>query len=83
MFGAQCMRPIAYVEAEHFGGIGTQAHALISGSDADARVIVSEDAINDGLGWLHVQACGDKDGFDTIGLGRHRETDLRTVGGVQ
>jgi len=75
--------PVAYVEAEFFGGSGTQAHALISGTDADARVTVSENAINDALSWLGVQACGGKDKFDSVGLGKHRETDLWIVSSDQ
>ncbi|MFL6634900.1 MAG: hypothetical protein ACJ8HJ_21560 [Massilia sp.] len=68
-------RPVAYIEAELFGGSGAQAHVLISQDGTDAGVNVSDDAINDALVWLGVQPCDGKDRFDTVGLGKHRETD--------
>jgi hypothetical protein len=68
-------RPVAYVEAEFFGGSGAQAHALISQSGACLGVNVSNDAINYALAWLGVQPRDGKDRFDTVGLGQHRETD--------
>jgi len=68
-------RPVAYIEAEFFGGSGAQAHVLISQNGASAGVNVSDDAINDALAWLGVQPRDDKDRFDTVGLGKHRETD--------
>lgn len=68
-------RPGAYIEAEFFGGSGAQAHVLISQNGASAGVNVSGDAINDALAWLGVEPQDGKDHFDTVGLGKHRETD--------
>jgi hypothetical protein len=68
-------RPVAYIEAEFFGGSGAQAHVLISQNGAGAGVNVSDNAINDALAWLGVQPRDGKDRFDTVGLGKHRETD--------
>lgn len=68
-------RPVAYIEAESFGGSGAQAHVLISEYGAGAGVNVSDRAINDALAWLGVQPRNGKDQFDTVGLGKHRETD--------
>jgi hypothetical protein len=67
--------PAAYIEAEFFGGSGVQAHVLISQHGAGVGVDVSDDAINDALAWLGVQPRDGKDRFDTVGLGKHRETD--------
>lgn len=74
--------PVAYVEAEIFGGSGTQAHTLIpaGGGGTDALVSVSNDAINSALEWLGVWPLDGKDRFDTVGLGKHRETDSWVVG---
>jgi hypothetical protein len=68
-------QPVAYIEAEYFGGSGAQAHVLISPNGVDAGFNVSDDAINDALAWLGVQPHDGKDRFDTVGLGKHRETD--------
>lgn len=76
-------RPAAYVEAEYYGGSGAQAHVLISQNGADASVNVSDNAINDALAWLGVQPYDGKDGFDTVGLDKHRETDAWLASGDQ
>jgi len=76
-------RPVAYIEAEFFGGSGAQAHVLISQTAASAGVNVSGDAINDALAWLGVHPCDGKDRFDTVGLGKHRETDAWLASGDQ
>jgi len=68
-------QPVAYIEAEFFGGSGVQAHVLISQNSADLGVNVSGDAINNALAWLGVQPRDGKDPFDTVGLGKQRETD--------
>ena len=72
--------PVAYVEAEIFGGSGTQAHTLIPAGGTDVLVSVSNDAINSALEWLGVWPLDGKDRFDTVGLGKHRETDSWVVG---
>lgn len=72
--------PVAYVEAEIFGGSGTQAHALFPAGGADPLVSVSEDAINLALEWLGVLPLDGKDRFDTVGLAEQRDTDSWMVG---
>jgi hypothetical protein len=61
--------PVAYVEAEYFGGVGEQRATLW-------RDGVAEDlpALNEALRALGVRRTGGRDEFDTIGLGRHRTT---------
>ena len=64
----------AYVEAEFFGGAGTQGFALYeNGAPASAPTVHAE-AINQALRWLGVRHESNKDEFDTIGLGTHRST---------
>jgi len=71
--------PLAYIEAELFGGSGMQAHVLMpapgADADADAMMRVSDDAINRALSWLGVTPVHGKDEFATVGLDKHRETD--------
>lgn len=66
---------IAYIEAEYFGGEGTQAHILIDKDGEVKTAIATSDAINEALKWFGVQSVGKADEFDTIGLGRYRDTD--------
>jgi hypothetical protein len=66
---------VAYVEAEVFGGAGTQAHALYSAGKAVGPVVVSDSAINEALRHIGVVKRGATDEFDAIGLGQHRDTD--------
>jgi len=67
--------PVAYIEAELFGGGGTQAHALFPAPGIDAVIRIADDAINQALGWLGVTAGDGKDEFTTAGLGKYRDTD--------
>jgi hypothetical protein len=66
---------LAYVEAEVFGGTGTQAHALFSAGQVIGQALVSDVAINEALRHVGVQKGRTGDEFDTAGLGRHRDTD--------
>lgn len=66
---------VAYVEAEYFGGTGTQAHALYSRGKAVGAVVVSDSAINEALCHIGVEKGGAADEFDAVGLGRYRNTD--------
>ncbi|MYM28910.1 hypothetical protein GTP58_11305 [Duganella sp. CY15W] len=66
---------IAYIEAEYFGGEGTQAHILIDKDGEVKTAIATSDAINEALKWLGVPSGGKADEFDTIGLGRYRDTN--------
>jgi hypothetical protein len=79
---------VAYVEAEFFGGRGTQSaiawqggtivvgplHTQTHDGEEDGYVTTAELAINTVLRAFGVVAVGDNDEFDSLGLGRHRET---------
>jgi hypothetical protein len=73
--GMSARGPVAYIEAEFFGGYGTQAHALIPAPGADPVILVADDAINRALLWLGVRPLNGQDAFTTVGLGKHRDTD--------
>ncbi|MEU8611429.1 hypothetical protein AB0C29_25920 [Actinoplanes sp. NPDC048791] len=75
---------VAYVEAEFFGGVGTQRAALwMSGRLALGPLFVGEDEhfapagspISQVLARLGAGREGHHDEFDAIGLGRHRHTE--------
>ena len=66
---------VAYLEAESFGGPVLQASALFDHGSMVAPVLVDSHAINAALRYLGVVAPPDLDEFDTVGLGRHRDTD--------
>jgi hypothetical protein len=76
--------PVAYVEADYFGGVGTQiaavwdAGALVLGplAEPETRTAPTRSTpISQALRRLGVSAHGHVDEFDAIGLGRHRDTD--------
>jgi hypothetical protein len=58
---------VAYIEAEFFGGVGTQASVVWKDGRMVQPVIVSADAINLALSALGVQAATDEDEFATLG----------------
>ncbi|EOD66602.1 hypothetical protein [Amycolatopsis vancoresmycina] len=75
--------PVAYVEADYFGGSGTQAAQLWDGGQvvlgplhlAEGKPIPAEGSpISRALRWLGVVKGEHFDEFDAAGLGRHRET---------
>ena len=66
---------LAYIEAEFFGGAGTQAHVLFSEGKVIGQAVVSESAINDALRYLGVAKGEAHDEFEAVGLGQHRDTD--------
>ncbi|MGW4948193.1 hypothetical protein ACWEOZ_42135 [Actinoplanes sp. NPDC004185] len=75
--------PVAYVEAEFFGGVGTQRAALWRGGRlALGPLSVGEDEhfapagspISQVLARLGVSPGEHHDEFDAAGLGRHRDT---------
>src|SRR5262249_47488117 len=70
-----CHGTVAYIEAEIFGGMGTQAHAIFNGGAALGPAVVSEFAINEALHALGVRTSGAFDEFGAVGLGKHRHTD--------
>jgi len=84
---ASIIAPIAYIEAELFGGAGTQAAIIwqdgkivygpfVSGTDPFVmeKLPMREWAFNAALRVLGVTADNGKDEFDTVGLGLHRQT---------
>jgi hypothetical protein len=66
--------PVAYVEAEFFGGEGGQSSIAWINGNVSFGPEHSRDAINNVLRHLGVQATGNSDEFDALGLGRHRHT---------
>jgi hypothetical protein len=76
--------PIAYVEAEFFGGVGTQASTVWESRAVRMRpyyvdtehddVKLQKMPINRALGLLGVERANHLDEFDALGLGRHRHT---------
>jgi hypothetical protein len=65
--------PILYAEAEFFGGVGEQHAVLWQGGEG--TVLDAEPGpINAALRVLGVRRTGDRDEFDSVGLGRHRST---------
>jgi hypothetical protein len=72
--------PIAYIEAEFFGGIGGQRAVVWSGGLQVIEPIHSKHAINQALRFLGVQVGDAHDEFDAVGLGRHRNTRDWTEG---
>src|SRR3954471_15996024 len=63
---------LAYVEAEFFGGDGTQAMFLAEHGSVVVGPKVGPHAINEALQALGVRPDGHHDEFDAIELGRHR-----------
>jgi hypothetical protein len=66
--------PVAYVEAEFFGGLGGQAAVAWSEGSQSLGPIHAKDAINQALRFLGVRPDGAHDEFDAVGLGRYRNT---------
>lgn len=65
----------AYVEAEFFGGAGTQACITWETNGNSSEALVDSHAINTALKFLGV-FCGEfRDEFDALGLGQHRRTE--------
>ena len=65
---------VAYVEAEFFGGIGSQSATVWSGGVEVLAPVHGYDAINQALRALGTRSEPSSDEFDTVGLGRHRHT---------
>ena len=66
---------VAYIEAEFFGGEGTQGSALWSNGDMIEKPWVGEYAINIPLREMGVEKGDYFDRFEALGLGRCRSTD--------
>ncbi len=66
---------VAYVEAEFFGGDGTQACVTWDSARQVSQPLVDDRAINIALRFLGVMVGDHHDEFDALGLGRYRGTD--------
>ena len=76
--------PVTYVEADYFGGSGTQSAQVWVGGQvvlgplhlaAGKPIPAGGSPISRALRWLGVVKGEHFDEFDAAGLGRHRETD--------
>ncbi|MGE3802534.1 MAG: hypothetical protein AB7H80_16070 [Candidatus Kapaibacterium sp.] len=67
--------PVAYIEAEFFGGTGGQSAIVWSGGWRVLEPIHAENAINQVLRFFGIRVDGAHDEFAAVGLGRHRNTD--------
>jgi hypothetical protein len=65
---------IAYIEAEIFGGVGTQAYVYAETGKLSSAV-VGDRAINAALRLLGVVSKPGFDEFDSVGLGRSRSVE--------
>ncbi|MEW8074121.1 MAG: hypothetical protein AB2826_27315 [Candidatus Thiodiazotropha sp.] len=65
----------AYVEAEFFGGEGTQGCALFENGKVKETAQENRSAINHALSWLGISPEGEQDEFTVAGLGMHRNTE--------
>ncbi len=68
-------RKLAYIEAEYFGGQGSQASLQFANGLLVDPPLLNAEAINQVLRWLGVHCADDLDEFDTVGLGVHRDTE--------
>jgi hypothetical protein len=66
---------VAYIEAEFFGGEGTQSSMIFENGNIVSDSIVSANAINLALQHLGVARLSFPDEFDALGLGRCRDTE--------
>jgi hypothetical protein len=66
---------VAYIEAEFFGGEGTQACNLYENGIEVEMPMISTSAINYALQWLGVKCDKGMDEFETFGLDAHRNTE--------
>jgi len=67
--------PVAYIEAEFFGGVGGQSAVVWSEGKRVLGPIHDQHAINQALRVLGVRPDGSHDEFDAVDLGRNRDTD--------
>ena len=78
--------PVAYLEAEYFGGTGEQHAVLWRGGEPRSFSSELPGAINIALGALGARRLPSghegrlQDEFDSVGLGRHRHTEDWTPG---
>lgn len=68
--------PVAYVETDYFGGVGTQASVAWSNARELAAPLSAESGvINEALRLIGVIAQDGRDEFDAVGLSRHRDNE--------
>jgi hypothetical protein len=65
----------AYVEAEFFGGAGTQGCALFQEGRRTEDIQIHGKAVNHALRFLGVSVAGEYDEFAALGLGKFRDAD--------
>lgn len=65
----------AYIEAEFFGGEGMQVSMVFENGKIISDAVVSKNAINLALQFLGVTKSSSFDEFETLGLGKHRDTE--------
>ncbi|MEK4661458.1 hypothetical protein MHH93_06135 [Priestia sp. FSL H7-0729] len=65
----------AYIEAEYFGGAGSQNGIVWELGEVIFEETLSNNAINQSLEILGVMRLEEKDEFETVRLGRHRFID--------
>jgi hypothetical protein len=67
--------PVAYVEAEYFGGVGCQNALVLINGTRTFGPLHADDAINQALSHLGISVKETAiDGFSTVGLDKHRAT---------
>ncbi|MEW8194556.1 MAG: hypothetical protein AB2793_12670 [Candidatus Thiodiazotropha sp.] len=66
---------LAYVEAELFGGAGTQASVVFSNGRLEVAPKICQSAINQAMAALGVTKAEKPDEFEAIGLNEHRDTN--------
>jgi hypothetical protein len=68
------LRPIAYIEAEYFGGVGGQMGIIWKDGNRFLEFDYDQGVINSILKYFGVVAVSGLDEFDTLKLGRFRDT---------
>jgi hypothetical protein len=66
--------PVAYLEAEYFGGVGAQSAVIWANGVKAGEMLREEHSINRALRELGVHLADAHDEFDEVRLGRHRGT---------
>lgn len=66
---------VSYVEAEFWGGVGAQSAVIWEKREVVFQSMSSQDAINQVLRRLGIEAKGAIDEFAAVNLGRNRFTD--------
>jgi len=66
---------VVFLAAEFFGGLGNQAAIGWQDGKIGFGPLQANDAINQALRWLGISSAEHQDEFDTLQLGRHRDTE--------